>query len=122
MLHDTKQLYTNCYVVSNMETKQNQKESGWKVYDWTIVGGFEIIAKNTEDAEMMAEQAAAGAWDLLLESETPVEEASVSMAAIHDDESVGIDWANWDKLSPQAKRAIRNLVDKMAKEKGYRGV
>jgi len=103
-----------------MEAKQKQKESGWKVYDWTIVGGFEIIAKNAKDAETMAEQAASGAWDILLESEKPIEETGVSMAAIHNDDAVGIDWANWDKLSPQAKRAIRNLVDKMAKEKGYR--
>ena len=98
----------------------NTKESGWKVYEYSIIGGVKVIAKNPEDAENFAEYEASGSWELELDSETPIETASISGASAtyhpHPNSGADCDFHNFNRLSPQAQRAVQNLIDKLLSE------
>ena len=80
----------------------------WKRYEWSIVGGVTIIARNEEEAEWMAESAAFGAWDIALDSKEEI--------TYFDQAGPSVEFDNWEELSPQAKTAILALAKKIKAE------
>jgi len=91
---------------------ENQKEHGiktpWKRYEWSIVGGVTVIARNDDEAELMAESAAFGVWDIALDSKEEI--------TYFDKAGPSVEFANWKELSSQAKRAILALAEKIKAE------
>ena len=77
----------------------------WKRYEWSIVGGVTVIARNDDEAEQMAEYEASGAWDILLDSKEEI--------TYFDQAGPSVEFANWEELSPQAKTAILVLAEKI---------
>ena len=88
---------------------ENQKEKAiktpWKRYEWSIVGGVTVIARNEEEAEWMAEQQGSHQWDIVLDS--------VDDITYFEKAGPSVEFDNWKELSPQAKRAILVLADKI---------
>jgi len=91
---------------------ENQKEKAiktpWKRYEWSIVGGVTVIARNDDEAELMAESAAFGAWDIALDSKEEI--------TYFDKAGPIVEFANWKDLTPQAKTAILALAEKIKAE------
>lgn len=100
--------------------KQITKKSGWKVYEFSIVGGVNIVAKNEKDAILMAEEEASGAWDIVMASTEAeaIEDYWISDNSHSSVKNGGgeVDFDNWSNLSPQGRRAVQNLIDKLLTE------
>lgn len=92
---------------------ENKKEMGiktsWKRYEWSIVGGVTVIARNDEEAEQMAEAAAFGAWDIALDYKEEI--------TYFDKAGPAVEFHNWKELTTQAKNAILALAEKLKAEK-----
>ena len=88
---------------------ENQKEKAiktpWKRYGWSIVGGATVIARNDKEAEAMAEYAASNQWDIELDYKEEI--------TYFDKAGPSVEFDNWKELSPQAKRAILDLAEKI---------
>jgi len=97
-----------------MKTEGEEKgvRSPWKRYEWSIVGGVTVIARNDEEAEAMAEYAASSAWDIELDYKEEI--------TYFDGAGPAAEFGNWGVLSPQAKRAILALAEKIKAEENAR--
>jgi len=96
------------YTVDKVLSVKDGIKTPWKRYEWSIVGGVTVIARNDEESEQMAEYAASGAWDILLDSKEEI--------TYFDQAGPDVEFANWKELTPQAKTAILALAEKIKSE------